>query len=106
LMLRVGRHQPSLLLLALFTGWVASPFIAMIAATARSKSWAMPALLVITASIAIYSYAAFGPPIAKPASIFLWVPLGSWLVLAIAIPITRFRSARGKARRVCDVEAR
>jgi hypothetical protein len=99
LMLQVGRGQKSILLLILFTGWVLSPFVAIAAANFRSNRWPRPGalhrttLVVTLASIAIYSYAAFGPPIAKPAFIFLMVPLSSWLLLAIVFVAAR-RSSR------------
>jgi hypothetical protein len=104
LMLRVGRRQQSLFLLILFTGWVLSPFIGVLAANFRSKRWTIAAqtalhvttLFVASVSIAIYSYVAFGPPLAKPASPFLMVPLASWLLLAIAIPLAARVSKRSR----------
>lgn len=98
-MLRAGRHGRSLALLALFTIWVLSPFVALAWAHMISKRWPAPAraklsivsLVVPLASLAIYADAALGPPRAKPASTFLLVPAASWLPIAIVVSIAGFR---------------
>lgn len=90
LMLRVGRRNPSLILLTLFTVWVLSPFLALIWAHVASKRWSgltratlYSVMLVITlGSLSIYGNVAFGPRRAQPAFSFLMVPLASWLVIA------------------------
>lgn len=90
-MLRAGRHNPSLVLLALFTGWVLSPFIGLVAA----RRWSLiprPALntammFVASASVVIYGYVSLGPPRNKIAAVFLMVPLASWALIGIAIAI-------------------
>ena len=89
LMLHVGRNQRSLVLIILFTGWVLSPFLAAAGASFRSRRWALPTLLITFGSVLMYGYTAFGPPMAKPASTFLMVPLISWVVLAIAFVFQR-----------------
>jgi hypothetical protein len=99
-MLRVGyRNDAAIptLLLVLFTGWVASPFLAMLAADRVSSRWAAPArktlhrlmLLIPLASLAIYGYLAVSPPRPKPAAPFLLVPLGSWLLVATTLAMAR-----------------
>ena len=98
----VGRHNPSLVLMALFGLWVLSPFVALVAANLVSRPW--PALtrstlqcvtVVLTlGSLAIYGVVAFGPPRAKPASGFLMVPLASWLLIAVVLPIAAKVSTR------------
>jgi hypothetical protein len=99
-MLRVGYRDDAAiptLLLVLFTGWVVSPFLAMLAADRVSSRWAAPTrtmlhrlmLLVPLASLVIYGYVALSPPGPRPAAKFLMVPLGSWLVLAIALTMAR-----------------
>lgn len=95
LMLRVGRRNNSLILLALFTVWVLSPFLALIWAHAASKRWSgltratlYPVMLVISfGSLAVYGRVAFGPRKAQPAFAFLMIPLASWLVIAVVVPI-------------------
>ena len=103
-MLYVGRRNPSVILMALFTGWVLAPFVAFLWAWVAARRWTVPArirlylaMLVLTlASLAIYGGVALGPPRAKPASVFLMVPLVSWLLIAIVvgIPVMSGRRAR------------
>jgi len=104
LMLQVGQRDDSTippLLLVLFTGWVVSPFAALllteIVAKRRSIEratlhWMM--LIVTVTSLAIYAYVAFAPPKPQPAFWFLIVPLASWVLLAIAVIASRRRTRR------------
>ena len=102
LMLRVGHRNNSRILLALFGIWVLSPFIALVWANVVSKRWSVltraalySLMLVLTlGSLAAYGDVALGPPRAKPAFIFLVVPLASWLLIAIVIPVAAFLSGR------------
>jgi hypothetical protein len=102
LMLRVGHRNNSRILLALFGIWVLSPFIALVWANVVSKRWSVltraalySLMLVLTlGSLAAYGEVALGPPRAKPAFIFLVVPLASWLLIAIVIPVAAFLSGR------------
>jgi hypothetical protein len=95
LMFNAGRHTP-VLLLVLFVGWVLSPFIGLLIVNKISKRWSVPTrvtiyclMLVLTlVSLVIYS-GALTPPETKPASIFLVVPLTSWLLIVTVIPIAR-----------------
>lgn len=95
LMLHAGRRQSSLLLIGLFTAWELSPFVALVGAHVVSKHWPVLTratlyglMLVLTlGSLAIYGYVALGPPRPQPAFVFLVVPLGSWLIIAIALAI-------------------
>src|SRR3954451_6785353 len=99
-MLRVGHRNKSRILLMLFGIWVLSPFVLLLLTNLVSKPWAAATratfytvmLVVSLASLAIYGYVAFGPPRATPAFAFLMVPLGSWLLIAIAPIVTRRRS--------------
>ena len=109
LMLHVGRHQKSLILIGLFTVWELSPFVALVCAHVVSRDWSAltrttlySVMLVLTlGSLAIYGVVALGPPRPKPAFAFLVVPLASWLliaiVLAIAVLISRRLSRRDGA---------
>jgi hypothetical protein len=45
-------------------------------------------------SLAFYGGIVSMPPGSKPAFVFLVVPLGSWLLLTIAVPIAAFVSRR------------
>jgi hypothetical protein len=94
LMLRAG--HPPLLLRALFTGWVLSPFVGLALASIASKRWSVPTratLHCVTLVISLGSLACYGgivamPPRSRPAFVFLVVPFGSWLLLALALLIS------------------
>jgi len=102
IMLRVGHRNDStipLILLVLFTGWVLSPFVALLLVE-RVRPRRPPLtqmalrrlmLIVTLGSLAIYGYVALSPPRPKPASVFLLVPLGSWLLMGIVLVITAVR---------------
>jgi hypothetical protein len=97
LMLYAARGQQSLLLIALFTGWVLAPFIALIWAYIASNGWATlmrrtlygVIILVTAGSLAIYGSLALRTLKAKNGFIFLVVPAGTWLLIAIALVLTR-----------------
>jgi hypothetical protein len=100
LMLRAA-HPPRLLLVP-FIGWVLSPFVALILADAASKRWSVPTratlhgvMLILTlGSLAFYGDIVSMPPGSKPAFVFLVVPLGSWLLLTVAVTIAALVSRR------------
>jgi hypothetical protein len=102
LMLRVGHANPSRFLIALFAIWVLSPFVALVLADIVSKRWSMLTratlywlmLVLALGSPAIYARVALGPPRPQPASFFLLVPFGSWLLMAIVLPIAGRISGR------------
>ena len=104
LMLRAG--HPPLFRRVLFAGWVPSPFAALVLADRASKGWPVSAratlhgvmLVLVTASLAFYGAVVPMPPGTKPAFVFLVVPLGSWLILAIAVPAA-VRLSRRPSRR-------
>jgi hypothetical protein len=96
-MFMVGRHQKSALLMVLFTGWVASPFVALMYGHLVARNWverrrkmlSILGVVLSVASVAVYADVALGPARAKPASFFLVVPAASWAVIAIAMAIAR-----------------
>ena len=103
LMLNAGRHTP-VLLLVLFVGWVLSPFIALLIANVVSKRWSsltcktLYILMLVITLVSLVSYSgALTPPETKPASIFLVVPLTSWLLIMTAIPIARRMSSKNNS---------
>src|SRR5258708_35556276 len=95
-MLHTGRNNNSVLLVVLFAIWVLSPFAGLLVATMISTRW-LPAtrvslyclVLVITIGSMIGYSGALTPPGAKPAAIFLIVPLLSWVLMAIVILVAR-----------------
>jgi len=101
LLFRAGRRTPRVLLL-LFVLWVLSPFTALAWANLASKHWSgvtratlYGVMLVLTVgSLAIYGVVVLGPPRAKPAAVFLLVPLAAWLVTTIAVSIAALASRR------------
>ncbi len=94
-MLRAGHRNPSRVLLVLFAIWVLSPFLALVFVLIVSKDWSVltratlyGVMLILTvSSLAIYGDVALRPPRTKTAFAFVVVPLASWLLIAITIPI-------------------
>jgi len=93
LMLYAGRNQPSLLLTALFAGWVLAPFAVGVWAYSASKNWKRPTqvmlysitLIVAAGSLTIYGALGLGTLRAKAGFIFLVVPAATWLVSGLAL---------------------
>jgi hypothetical protein len=98
LMLRVGHRNNSRILILLFGIWVLSPFLALVLGSVVAKGWSVVTraalyslMLVLTlGSLAVYGNIALGPPRAKPAFVFLVVPLASWLLIATVVPAAAF----------------
>ena len=107
LMLDVGRHNPSRMLLVLFAIWVLSPFVGLVLAASGSPRWLVAArervhvvmLIVALGSLAIYGQVAFGPPRPRPASAFLVVPFGSWGLIVATLGMAALRSGKPSDRR-------
>jgi peptidoglycan/LPS O-acetylase OafA/YrhL len=105
LMFWTGHRNSSLLLILLFTFWVASPFAAMVFVLRRSRRWPPARQTVICKQIPIISlgsalvYAALNlRHISKPAGPFLAVPVASWLVLALCIRISASSTSKQASR--------
>ncbi|HMH32246.1 MAG TPA: hypothetical protein VK543_04405 [Puia sp.] len=101
LMLRNGRNNSSILLIALFGIWVLSPFTALILATVISKRWSVltratlySLILIVTVGSLVGYSGAWSPPGTKPAFVFLIIPLISWFLMAIVMLIARSKSRR------------
>src|SRR5258706_1882710 len=96
----VAGHPP-ILLRILFTAWVVSPFLVLAAAHAFSKRWSVITrstlyclmLVVSVTSLAVYAYVVLRPHDVAPTATFLFVPLVSWVLAAIVIPLAAFISA-------------
>ena len=99
-LLRAGRRTPRFLLV-LFVLWVLSPFMALVWSNMVSKRSSVvtratlyTVMLVLTlGSLAIYGDVAFGYATAKVGFVFLVVPLASWLLIAIAVPMAALVSS-------------
>jgi hypothetical protein len=106
LMLWVGHRNPSRVLLLLFVIWDLSPFIALILADIVSKRWSVltratlyGVMLILTlGSLALYADVVWRPR-PQPAFMFLVVPLVSWLLMTIVVPIAALVSGRLSRRR-------
>jgi hypothetical protein len=106
LMLHAGRRQQSRVLVLLFAIWVVSPFIAALIADSVSKRWhvgtraALYILMVVLTlgSLAIYGGVAFEYVKAKAGFVFLVVPFGSWLLIAVMVATAAIISARQSGR--------
>jgi len=99
LMLRAGSRQQSIVLIALFTGWVLSPFLALAWAAIALKAWTSSARTMVysaTAFVTLVSVAMYGgiipmPSGSRPAAVYLLVPFVSWIVFAILAGVARAR---------------
>lgn|SRR5664279_1661300 len=101
LTLRAGRNNHSVLLMMLFGIWVFSPFMGMAVAYILSNRWTLftrNVLYILAMVLTFISLLMYGgvwsPTGIKPAFVFLIVPLLSWLVLAVVIPLTASRSKK------------
>lgn len=91
LMTHAGRHNQSILLILLFTGWVSSPFLVLLI-TYFSNHWPdsrrvhLYVLMIIIAigSLIVYS-GAFGINGPHPAFVFMIIPLISWVLIGILL---------------------
>ena len=102
LMFYVGRRQSSLFLMVLFTGWVLAPYVGLWVADRASGRWSSSVRLALFSvmltstigSVALYAFVVLGPPRPKLAFYFLVVPVATWLLAAIVIPVTAMLSRR------------
>jgi hypothetical protein len=100
-MLRVGHRAPRFLLV-FFAIWITSPFIALMWANMVSKRWSILTqatlysltLVIALGTLAFYGDVVLRPPKSTPAFMFLVVPLGSWLLMTIIVPIAALISRR------------
>ena len=95
-MFNAGRNQKSILLIALFTGWVLSPFVGLFLADKFSKRWTVNIrtsfywVMIILTIVSLVGYSgALNTPKTKNAFVFLIIPLISWLLMIISILIAR-----------------
>jgi len=101
LLFSVGRANRSTLLVVLFAGWVALPFIALGFVDLLSSEWTPPArtilfrlmLVVAVASLAIYYYVVQHPR-PQEAFPFLVTPFSTWVLMAIVLLAFQWRSRR------------
>ena len=93
LMFSAGRNQRSFLLMALFTLWVASPFVGLGLTDRFASRWpaAMRTLLYVlmmmvsAGSLAVYGNVIPMPAGTKNAAAYLLVPLVSWVLIVATL---------------------
>jgi hypothetical protein len=103
-MLYAGRHNPSRLLVLLFSAWVLSPFAAAVLAWFKSERWStmtratlyMAMLVIVLLSVWVYGAVAPGHLRVKVGFVFLVVPLASWVLLVVAVAVSAVRSRRSR----------
>jgi hypothetical protein len=105
LMLWVGRHNKSHLLLLLFGLWVSAPFVALTAAQlTHARQWSAPTratldgltIAVAIGTLATYARVAFGGPRSQAAFAFIVTPPLSMLVVVAGLGVAALWS---RARR-------
>jgi hypothetical protein len=101
-----SRNNNSLLLRALFVIWALLPFKALTIINIASKNWAATvrvALYILMLFLTVVSLIGYmgilSPPGTKPAFVFLFIPLLSWLLIGIAVPIAASRSKKILSRK-------
>ncbi len=100
LMFSAGRNQPSVILMGLFTLWVASPFVALALAESCAHRWLAISprllhgvmLLVGLGSLAVYGANAVRPFSPRAAAVFLMAPAATWVLGALVLAIGRRRT--------------
>jgi hypothetical protein len=96
-MFNASRNQKSVLLIACFTAWVVSPFIALLIANLASKRWSFPTRMTLYSLMSfitigsLVSYSgALSPLESKPPAFkFLIIPLISWLLIVAGLALSR-----------------
>ena len=101
LTLRTARNSHSLILVLLFGIWVFSPFMGLAVAYILSNRWPVftrNVLYFLAMLLTIFSLLLYGgiltPVNMRPAFIYLVLPVLSWLMLAVVIPLTVSKSRK------------
>jgi len=89
-------------LLVIFAIWVFAPFAALVLAHVVARRWLVHTratlyclMLVLTlGSLAVYVGDALRHPGTQNAFVFVAVPLASWLLIALVMPIAAFAAGR------------
>jgi hypothetical protein len=99
--LHAGQHNNSILLVVLFVSWVLSPYLALLILNAGSKHWQVLTretlyyLMIFLSVLSLISYSGvLIPQGMKPAFIFLIIPLISWVLMLIILPLAANKSRR------------
>jgi hypothetical protein len=93
-MLRAAHRNPSMLLIVLMATWVVAPFAVLLWAihVSRPRNTLYMLTLVIGAgTLTAYTIDALGPPRVKAATVFVLVPLISWVLSGIVLGAERMK---------------
>jgi hypothetical protein len=100
-MLYTGRNNKSVLLMLLFAIWILSPFIALLRINTIAKKWSafsrisLFSLMIILSSGSLAGYSGLlNLKETKPAFVFLLIPLISWMLMVLVIPVAAALSRR------------
>jgi hypothetical protein len=98
LMFYAGRNNQSILLMSMFTAWVVSPFMVLLAASQVSAKWkdkhqvVLNLIMLVVPALSVLAYGGkVSPAGTRPAFMFLVIPLASWLLF-----VTLYLAARRK----------
>jgi hypothetical protein len=97
-----GRHNPSVLLIVLFAGWVVSPFAGLWLAERNAErvprgiaaSMRGSALVIMVCSLGIYGATVISGPGHQTTFAFLAVPAASWLAIVPLLIASRIVARR------------
>ena len=96
LMLQTGNHSGSMILILLFSVWVLSPFILLVAFCLLSRRWPSRVrvpLYTLTVTISVLTLLFYGERLSfsgvRPAFVFLVIPFISWIVMLTAYTFLR-----------------
>jgi hypothetical protein len=88
--------------MVLMAGWVFAPFFGFALASRISGHWSertraaldIAMLVIAVAALTIYARDALGPAHAKRATVYVAVPIVSWLLMLIVVPLAAMMSRR------------
>jgi hypothetical protein len=100
----LASQQAPILIIVLFVGWLAAPFVMLFLALSYSKRWSKHTqtalyyvtLLIAGVSLAIYGYQVLWPRPATPAFYWVAVPPASVTLMLVVVSIAAMVSRRNK----------
>jgi hypothetical protein len=105
MMIHAGRHNRSIALILLFTGWVSSPFIALAVLDRWATRWSPTPRAMFyrimaaaaAASLSVYVFDAFRP---RPQAAFFYVlvPPATWAIGGVVLALATAVSRRSRIR--------
>jgi hypothetical protein len=100
LMFYTGRNNESILLMSVFTAWIVSPFMVLLAASQVSAGWpgkrqvVLNLIMLAIPAVSVLAYSGkVSPAGTRPAFMFIVMPLISWLIM-VALYLQARRSSK------------